>query len=126
MVVQLCTGSSMKKRIVCMASRPVDDQFFVSSTQTMSEDVSQEHFIHAEHGLVVRRNRLTSDQATRAAALFAVFSDPTPIQVVYALPNAPTGALRVGALATGLGPDDTTISHQLRLFRTQQALQIRH
>ncbi len=36
-----------------MASRPVDDQFIVSSTQTMSEDVSQEHFIHAEHGLVV-------------------------------------------------------------------------
>jgi len=115
----------MKKRIVCMASRPVDDQFVVSSTQTMSEDVSQEHFIHAEHGLVVRRNRLTADQATRVAALFAVLSDPTRIQVVYALLNAPTGELCVGDLATGLGRDDTTISHQLRVLRNRQVVAIR-
>jgi len=108
-----------------MASRPVDDQFIVSSTQTMSEDVSQEHFIHAEHGLVVRRNRLTADQAIRVAALFAVLSDPTRLQVVYALLQAPTGELCVGDLATGLGRDDTTISHQLRVLRNQQIVAVR-
>src|SRR5260370_13436574 len=105
----------MKKRIVCMASRPVDDQFIVSSTQTMSEDVSQEHFIHAEHGLVVLRNRLTADQATRVAALFAVLIDPTRIQVVSALLNAPTGELCVGDLATVLWRDQPTSRHYVHL-----------
>jgi DNA-binding transcriptional ArsR family regulator len=39
--------------------------------------------------------------------------------------NAPTGELCVCDLATGLGRDDTTISHQLRVLRHQQVVAMR-
>jgi len=85
----------------------------------------QERFIHAEHVLAVRRNLLPTDKATRIASLFAVLSDPTRLQVVYALLCAPTGELCVCDLAAGLGRDDTTISHQLRVLRNQQIVAMR-
>ena len=52
-------------------------------------------------------------------------SDPTRLQVVYALLRAESGELCVGDLATGLGRDDTTISHQLRVLRNQQIVAMR-
>ncbi|HJT57522.1 MAG TPA: metalloregulator ArsR/SmtB family transcription factor, partial [Ktedonobacteraceae bacterium] len=63
--------------------------------------------------------------ATRVASLFAVLSDPTRLQVVYALLRSPAGELCVCDLATGLGRDDTTISHQLRVLRSQQIVDMR-
>src|SRR5258706_10510771 len=111
--------------MIYMASRSVDAQFIVPAPPTTLEDMRKEGFVHEEHVLAVQRNRLPADKAMRIAALFAVLSDPTRLQVVYALLQAPTGELCVGDLATGLGRDDTTISHQLRVLRNQQVVAIR-
>ncbi len=89
------------------------------------EEVCQEHTIHAEHALKVRRNLLSQEEAARIAALFSVLSDPTRLQVVHALLHAQTGELCVCDLATGLGRDDTTISHQLRVLRNQKVVAMR-
>ena len=89
------------------------------------EVMHQGRSIHEEHMLAVRRNVLATDTAMRIASLFAVLSDPTRLQVVYALLRAESGELCVGDLATGLGRDDTTISHQLRVLRNQQIVAMR-
>jgi DNA-binding transcriptional ArsR family regulator len=89
------------------------------------EEICQERAIHAEHVRAVRRNVLSGGDAARIAALFAVLSDPTRLQVVHALLCAPTGELCVCDLASGLGRDDTTISHQLRVLRNQQIVAMR-
>ena len=73
----------------------------------------------------MRQNLLPVDEARRVTSLFAMLSDPTRLQVVYALLNAPSGELCVCDLATGLGRDDTTISHQLRVLRNQQIVTMR-
>jgi len=88
-------------------------------------DVCQQRCVHPEHALAVRRNLLHVDAARQVASLFAVLSDPTRLQVVYALLNAPEGELCVCDLAAGLGRDDTTISHQLRVLRNQQIVTMR-
>ncbi len=88
-------------------------------------DVCQERTIHAEHVLAVRHAKLARDKATQIAELFAVLSDPTRLQVLYALLQAPSGELCVCDLATGLGRDDTTISHQLRVLRNQHIVTMR-
>jgi DNA-binding transcriptional ArsR family regulator len=112
-----------------MASRPVraigNTHLIASSPDISSDDMCQERFIHAEHVLAVRRNLLTTDKATRIASLFSVLSDPTRLQVVYALLCAPTGELCVCDLAASLSRDDTTISHQLRVLRNQQIVAMR-
>ncbi|HLZ57432.1 MAG TPA: metalloregulator ArsR/SmtB family transcription factor [Ktedonosporobacter sp.] len=97
----------------------------VTSPVLAGEDVCQERSIHAEHVLEVRRRLLSVDESARIAALFAVLSDPTRLQVVHALLNSPTGELCVCDLASGLGRDDTTISHQLRVLRNQQVVAMR-
>src|SRR5437763_17074393 len=89
------------------------------------EDMCQERSIHAEHVLAVRHKLLSTDKAMGLAALFGVLSDPTRLQVLYALLKAPTGELCVCDLASGLGRDDTTISHQLRVLRNQQIVAMR-
>ena len=94
-------------------------------TGTLQEDMCQGRCIHPEHVMAVRQHLLRTDKATRVAALFAVLSDPTRLQVVYALLRAPTGELCVCDLAIGLGRDDTTISHQLRVLRNQQVVATR-
>lgn len=88
-------------------------------------DTCQERCIHPEHMLAVRRTRVEQETASRVASLFGVLADPTRLQVVYALLQAPTGELCVCDLATGLGRDDTTISHQLRVLRHQQVVTTR-
>jgi len=96
-----------------------------NSHETAFEGIYQGRSIHTEQMLAVRRNVLASDTAMRIASLFAVLSDPTRLQVVYALFHAQSGELCVGDLATGLGRDDTTISHQLRVLRNQQIVAMR-
>jgi ArsR family transcriptional regulator, lead/cadmium/zinc/bismuth-responsive transcriptional repressor len=112
-----------------MVSRAVDAihgaPLSATSDDTITGNTSKERSIHTEHVLAVRRNLLTTDEAMRTASLFAVLSDPTRLQVVYALLCAPTGELCVSDLATGLGRDDTTISHQLRVLRNQQIVAMR-
>lgn len=88
-------------------------------------DVCQERTIHAEQVLAVRHAKLATDKATQIATLFAVLSDPTRLQVLYAFLQAPGGELCVCDLATGLGRDDTTISHQLRVLRNQHIVAMR-
>ena len=105
-----------------MASRPVKT---VVMSDIPSEDMCQERSIHAEHVLAVRHNLLSTDKAMRLSALFGVLNDPTRLQVLYALLKAPTGELCVCDLASGLGRDDTTISHQLRVLRNQQIVAMR-
>lgn len=97
----------------------------VLMTDVPGEDMCQERSIHAEHVVAVRHDLLSTDEAMRLAALFGVLSDPTRLQVLYALLKAPTGELCVCDLATGLGRDDTTISHQLRVLRNQQIVAMR-
>jgi ArsR family transcriptional regulator, lead/cadmium/zinc/bismuth-responsive transcriptional repressor len=95
------------------------------SHETTLDGIYRGRSIHTEHMLAVRRNVLASETAMRIASLFAVLSDPTRLQVVYALLHAESGELCVGDLATGLGRDDTTISHQLRVLRNQQIVAMR-
>jgi ArsR family transcriptional regulator, lead/cadmium/zinc/bismuth-responsive transcriptional repressor len=73
----------------------------------------------------LRHNLLSPERAERLAALFGVLSDPTRLKVVYALLRAEGGELCVCDLASGLGRDDTTISHQLRVLRNQQVVAMR-
>lgn len=95
------------------------------SPSSLSKDVCQQRCIHPEHALAVRRNLLEVETAHSVADLFAVLSDPTRVQVVYALLHAPTGELCVCDLAAGLGRDDTTISHQLRVLRSHHIVSMR-
>lgn len=105
-----------------MVSQPIKTALI---DDTPSEDMCQKRTIHVEHVVAVRRNQLTHDKAARTASLFSVLCDPTRLQVLYALLNAPTGELCVCDLATGLRRDDTTISHQLRVLRHQQVVAMR-
>src|SRR5438445_10969765 len=105
-----------------MASRPIKT---VVTADVPGEDMCQERSIHAEQVVAVRHNLLSTDKAMRLAALFGVLSDPTRLQVVYALLNAPGGELCVCDLASGLGRDDTTISHQLRVLRSHHIVTMR-
>jgi DNA-binding transcriptional ArsR family regulator len=91
----------------------------------LQEDVCQERCIHPEHALAVRRHLLAVESARSVADLFSMLSDPTRLQVVYALLHAPTGELCVCDLAAGLGRDDTTISHQLRVLRSHHIVGMR-
>lgn len=108
-----------------MASRSAETQLITPQTGPLQDDMCQGRCIHPEHVLAVRRNLLQGEDAARIAALFAVLSDPTRLQVVYALLCAPTGELCVCDLAIGLKRDDTTISHQLRVLRNQQVVATR-
>ena len=96
-----------------------------ASPSTFAEEVCQQRYIHPEHALAVRRNLLAVETAHSVADLFAVLSDPTRLQVVYALLHAPSGELCVCDLAAGLGRDDTTISHQLRVLRSHHIVSMR-
>lgn len=88
-------------------------------------EVCEQGCIHPEHALEVRRHLLGADSARSTASLFAVLADPTRLQVLYALLQAPTGELCVHDLAAGMGRDDTTISHQLRVLRNQRIVAMR-
>lgn len=94
-------------------------------TPSYPEDVCQQRCIHPEHALAVRRHLLAVESARPMADLFAILSDPTRLQVVFALLHAPTGELCVCDLAAGLGRDDTTISHQLRVLRSHHIVTMR-
>ena len=89
------------------------------------EDVCQQRCVHPDHALAVRRALLPAEQVGDLAAFFSVLSDPTRLQVLYALLSAPSGELCVCDLAAGLGRDDTTISHQLRVLRSQRIVAMR-
>lgn len=92
---------------------------------SVDAEVCQQHCIHPDHVLAVRQHLLPGEAARQIASLFALLGDPTRLQVVYALLNAPTGELCVCDLAAGLGRDDTTISHQLRVLRKQHIVDLR-
>lgn len=92
---------------------------------SLQAEICQQRCIHPEHALAVRRHLLLSESARSVADLFAVLSDPTRIQVVFALLHAPEGELCVCDLAAGLGRDDTTISHQLRVLRSNHIVTMR-
>ena len=96
-----------------------------ASEEAALADVCQQRCVHPEHALAVRRNLLGVETAQQIASLFSMLSDPTRLQVVYALLNAPDGELCVCDLAAGLGRDDTTISHQLRVLRSHHIVSMR-
>ena len=89
------------------------------------KDMCLQRHIHPEQVTSVRRNLMPEETAQRIAALFTVLSDPTRLQVLYTLLHAPSGELCVCDLASGLGRDDTTISHQLRVLRNQHIVATR-
>ena len=86
--------------MVCMVSQSVGTIHGANtagnSQETALGSIDKARSIHTEHVLAVRRNLLTTDTAMRIASLFAVLSDPTRLQVVYALLRAPSGELCVG------------------------------
>lgn len=96
-----------------------------SSEVSAYADVCQQRCVHPDHALAVRQHLLPGEAARQIAALFALLGDQTRLQVVYALLNAPSGELCVCDLAAGLGRDDTTISHQLRVLRNQHIVSLR-
>ena len=104
---------------------PSDTRQASTATNSLQTDLCQQRCIHPEHALAVQRNLLAVETTHLVADLFAVLSDPTRVQVVYALLHAPTGELCVCDLAAGLGRDDTTISHQLRVLRAHHIVSMR-
>ncbi|GLV56868.1 transcriptional regulator [Dictyobacter sp. S3.2.2.5] len=106
-----------------MATRSVVSP--LNSDATVQDEVCQERVIHAEHVAEVRQHVLPAQGALQIATLFSMLSDPTRLQVLHALLCAPTGELCVCDLAAGLGRDDTTISHQLRVLRQQKVVAMR-
>lgn len=96
-----------------------------NSDLAAQDEVCQERVIHAEHVVAIRQHVLPASDAIRIATLFSMLSDPTRLQVLHALLCAPTGELCVCDLATGLGRDDTTISHQLRVLRQHKVVAMR-
>lgn len=105
-----------------MAVRPAETEPRVTSS---NEDVCQVRMIHPEQVVEVQNSLLPAQDAARIATLFSVLSDPTRLQVLHALLCAPDGELCVCDIASGLGRDDTTISHQLRVLRNQQVVTMR-
>src|SRR5260221_2748249 len=97
----------------------------MAPTAYFPSDLCQKRVIHGEQVQAVQQNLLPPVTAIQLAALFGVLSDPTRLQVVYALLRAPAGELCVCDLAAGLGRDVTTISHQLRVLRNQQIVTMR-
>lgn len=95
------------------------------SEEGVFTDVCQQRCVHPEHALAVRQNLLRTEVTQRVASIFSMLADPTRLQVVNALLNAPEGELCVCDLAIGLGRDDTTISHQLRVLRRNQIVSMR-
>src|SRR5260221_1863245 len=97
----------------------------MAPTAYFPSDLCQKRVIHGEQVQAVQQNLLPPVTAIQLAALFGVLSDPTRLQIVYALLHAPAGELCVCDLAAGLGRDDTTISHQLRVLRHQKIVTTR-
>lgn len=86
---------------------------------------SSVHETHAKQIHAVRIHKLPPEQAQEISSLFAILKDPTRLQVLYTLLHAPQQELCVSDIAYGLQRDDTTISHQLRLLRTQRVVAMR-
>ena len=57
---------------------------------------------------------LDLDTATTYAEWFATLADPTRVRLLHAVASSPSGALRVGDLATALGISQATCSHHVR------------
>ncbi|MBA2395690.1 MAG: helix-turn-helix transcriptional regulator [Ktedonobacteraceae bacterium] len=85
----------------------------------------QGSILHPEQVVEIRQKGLPLEKAKMIGSLFAILKDPTRLQVVYALLYVSTGEVCVSDLATGLGRDDTTISHQLSILRSQRIVSIR-
>jgi len=117
----------MDVQVSLLRDKEMSKQTKISHVQDNVEltDVCQQRCVHPEHALAVRHNLLPSESAQDVATLFTVLADATRLQVVYALLNAPTGELCVCDLAAGLGRDDTTISHQLRVLRSHRIVTMR-
>lgn len=56
-------------------------------------------------------------QAEDFAEWFAVLADPTRVRLLHALSTSPSGAMRVGDLATALDVSQSTCSHHVELLR---------
>lgn len=106
-----------------MATKVVAPQS--SSGVTAPDEGCSVRVIHVEHVTEIQRHVLQGADALSIANLFSVLSDPTRVQVVHALLCAPTDELCVCDLASGLGRDDSTISHQLRVLRQQKIVSMR-
>jgi ArsR family transcriptional regulator, lead/cadmium/zinc/bismuth-responsive transcriptional repressor len=106
-----------------MATKALASQLPIGVTPP--EEGCSVRVIHVEHVTEIQRHLLQGTDALNIANLFSVLSDPTRVQVMHALLCAPTGELCVCDLASGLGRDDSTISHQLRVLRQQKIVSMR-
>ena len=93
-----------------------------------TEETTKHHHLYPEQTATVQhvqQHKLSAEQAQEITSLFAILKDPTRVQVLYSLLHAPQQELCVSDIARGLERDDTTISHQLRLLRTQRVVAMR-
>jgi L-amino acid N-acyltransferase YncA/DNA-binding transcriptional ArsR family regulator len=60
---------------------------------------------------------LSKADAENYAEWFSLLADPTRVRLLHVLSTAPTGALRVGDLATALGVSQSTCSHHVDMLR---------
>jgi ArsR family transcriptional regulator, lead/cadmium/zinc/bismuth-responsive transcriptional repressor len=90
-----------------------------------SANKTQESILHPEQVAEIRQKGLPLEKAKMIGSLFAILKDPTRLQVVYALLYVSTGEVCVSDLASGLRRDDTTISHQLSILRSQRIVSMR-
>jgi ArsR family transcriptional regulator len=78
--------------------------------------------LHPQSVRAARRALGDSPPATDMAAIFAILADPTRMRVLIALGDA---ELCVTDLAAATGVNRTTISHQLRVLRTNRLVRRR-
>ena len=60
---------------------------------------------------------LSRADAENYAEWFGLLADPTRVRLLHSLSTSPTGALRVGDLATALGISQSTCSHHVEVLR---------
>ena len=78
--------------------------------------------LHPQSVMAARKVLGDSPPATEMAAIFAILADPTRMRILIALGDA---ELCVTDLAAATGVNRTTISHQLRILRTNRLVRRR-
>lgn len=92
---------------------------------TVMDDIDPSELCDCIHPAAVMEARRTIGDAPPAeamAALFGILGDPTRMRVLVALSS---GELCVNDLATAIGVNRTTVSHQLKVLRDHRLVRRR-
>lgn len=86
------------------------------------EDFCEVHQVHEEKVAEVKRIMLPDEKAQALAQIFKTLGDPTRIRIIFALMQ---GELCVCDLAEITNSSESSVSHHLRLLRTQKLVKYR-